>query len=138
MSNRLPFSGSAGFSRLLPRYGMALLVLLCAGSLRAGEVEVIKDVVYGKCGGEDLLLDLVKPKDNGGAPLPGIVFMHGGGWKGGDKNAGIWILGRPCPPRRLCLPAPAAVDGTAEACHGPHRHHAGLYPGGMEGLRVGV
>lgn len=92
MSNRLPFSGSAGFSRLLPRYGMALLVLLCAGSLRAGEVEVIKDVVYGKGGGEDLLLDLVKPKDNGGAPRPGIVFLHGGGWKGGDKNAGIWIL----------------------------------------------
>jgi acetyl esterase/lipase len=44
------------------------------------------DVVYGKGGGRDLKLDLFLPKA-GPSPRPGIVFIHGGGWSGGNRHA---------------------------------------------------
>jgi len=48
-------------------------------------VEMKRDVAYGKGGGRDLKLDLFVPKD-GPTPRPGIVFIHGGGWKGGHRR----------------------------------------------------
>lgn len=36
--------------------------------------------------GVDLHLDIVAPEDDGGAPRPAIVFVHGGGWIGGEKT----------------------------------------------------
>lgn len=39
-----------------------------------------RNVVYGHGGAFNLLLDLYRPRLNGG-PLPGIVFIHGGGWE---------------------------------------------------------
>ena len=48
-------------------------------------VHVQKNVEYGREGGELLLLDLYAPTDDKPAPRPGIVFIHGGGWSGGDK-----------------------------------------------------
>ena len=45
-----------------------------------------KDVVYGKGGGRDLKLDLSLPKE-GTEPRPAIVFVHGGGWQGGNRGA---------------------------------------------------
>lgn len=44
------------------------------------------DVVYGKGAGEDLKLNLGRPKEQSG-PLPCIVLIHGGGWAAGNKNA---------------------------------------------------
>src|SRR5262249_25612572 len=49
------------------------------------EVEIIKDVVYGNAGGEDLKLDLAAPKGLDHA-VPLIVWIHGGAWKGGNKE----------------------------------------------------
>lgn len=46
----------------------------------------IKDVVYGSSGGRKLDLDIVLRKDPPEKPRPAIVFIHGGSWKGGDKN----------------------------------------------------
>ena len=49
---------------------------------------VERDLKYGSVGGRDLLLDLYRPKTNT-KTLPVIVWIHGGGWKGGRKgNAG--------------------------------------------------
>jgi len=48
-------------------------------------VKVEKNVEYGKEGGENLLLDLYTPIDDRIQLRPGIVFIHGGGWTGGDK-----------------------------------------------------
>ncbi len=36
-------------------------------------------------------LDLARPKDAAPHPRPAIVFIHGGGWRGGDKRAGNFI-----------------------------------------------
>ncbi len=48
-------------------------------------VVVEKDIAYGKVGTEDLKLDLARPEHAEGL-LPGIVFIHGGGWVGGDRG----------------------------------------------------
>lgn len=49
-------------------------------------VQVRNDIVYGKGGGEDLLLDIAMPV-NAEQPLPCIVVLHGGGWFAGDKSS---------------------------------------------------
>jgi len=49
------------------------------------DVEVQNDVEYGKVGDRALVLDLYSPKDHS-KPHPGLLFIHGGGWKGGDKS----------------------------------------------------
>ena len=43
-----------------------------------------KDVVYASPGGRDLRMDLFRPASGGN--FPGIVFVHGGGWKSGSKT----------------------------------------------------
>lgn len=48
-------------------------------------VTVEKDIIYGKAGDTELKLDLYLPKP-GGPARPGIVFIHGGGWRGGSKG----------------------------------------------------
>lgn len=46
-----------------------------------------RDVVYGQGGGKALKLDFYPPSDTGGRGLaPVIVFLHGGGWRIGDKK----------------------------------------------------
>lgn len=49
-------------------------------------VEVTRDVEYGNPGGKrPLLLDLYRPKESA-KPVPALIFIHGGGWKGGKKD----------------------------------------------------
>jgi acetyl esterase/lipase len=45
-----------------------------------------RDIVYGKAGEMPLHLDLYRPREESPAPLPCIVFLHGGGWFTGDKR----------------------------------------------------
>jgi acetyl esterase/lipase len=49
-----------------------------------------RDIPYANTENPRQKLDLYLPKDRkeGGKPLPLIVFIHGGGWKAGDKAAG--------------------------------------------------
>lgn len=49
-------------------------------------VRVEKNVEYGRESGEPLLLDLYAPTEERPGLRPGIVFIHGGGWAGGDKT----------------------------------------------------
>lgn len=58
----------------------------------AEKVVIERDVEYGRAGDRPLLLDIVRPKQPGDKPLPVIVFVHGGGWQGGDKRGGIGML----------------------------------------------
>ncbi len=48
-------------------------------------VEFTRDVVYGTGGGEELKLNLSRPKGAAG-PLPCVVVIHGGGWAGGNRT----------------------------------------------------
>lgn len=51
-------------------------------------VEVVRDVEYGKVAGTPLLLDIYRPKERSKEPIPAVIFIHGGGWKAGDKADG--------------------------------------------------
>ena len=62
-------------------------------------VEVLKDIEYAKPNGISLKLDLYRPKA-AKEPVPVIVFVHGGGWKNGNKD-----------------PGGGGLDGTAWVCH---------------------
>ncbi len=44
-----------------------------------------KDLVYSKVDGRELHLDLVRPTASG-TPTPFIIWLHGGGWRQGDRK----------------------------------------------------
>ena len=48
-------------------------------------VEEIKDIQYGDGDGTPLYLDLYLPQDRK-EPVPGLIFIHGGGWAGGKRS----------------------------------------------------
>lgn len=48
------------------------------------EVKAVRDVPYAHPGGKPLLLDLFLPQQI--SPLPVIVWLHGGGWRLGDRR----------------------------------------------------
>ncbi len=49
-------------------------------------VEKHADVTYASIGDRDLLLDVYLPASRSDRPIPAIVWVHGGGWRGGSKN----------------------------------------------------
>src|SRR5712692_10235418 len=49
-------------------------------------VTVERDLVYARYGDREMKLDLYRPA-SGAGPFPAIVFIHGGGWSAGNKNA---------------------------------------------------
>ncbi len=51
------------------------------------QVEVIKNVEYGQADGESLKLDVYQLPAQSDTLRPGVVFVHGGGWTGGDKGS---------------------------------------------------
>lgn len=53
-------------------------------------VTFIPDIAYRE-GNEAWKLDLAMPQERGGAPRPAIVFIHGGGWRNGDKRAASFL-----------------------------------------------
>ena len=42
-------------------------------------------IEYGRVGDKSLQLDLYRPSESA-KPLPGLIFIHGGGWKAGDRS----------------------------------------------------
>ncbi|MBV5316016.1 MAG: alpha/beta hydrolase [Prolixibacteraceae bacterium] len=48
-------------------------------------VEEIKNIEYKNSNGKSLQIDLYKPKQMS-KPAPLLVFIHGGGWKGGQRS----------------------------------------------------
>lgn len=79
------------------RIVIAILIALaiCLPAIAQGQqripadVEVIRDVEYGNGGDVSLKLDIVRPKTQPKDPMPFVIFIHGGGWKAGDKQTGI-------------------------------------------------
>ncbi len=49
-------------------------------------VDVKRDVVYARYGAREMRLDLFLPKQGVGS-FPTVVYVHGGGWSGGNKTA---------------------------------------------------
>ncbi|HUJ44766.1 MAG TPA: alpha/beta hydrolase [Opitutaceae bacterium] len=57
-------------------------LLLGAGWGRAQE-RLVRDIEYGRAGGESLRLDASVPDGSGSHPI--AILVHGGGWSSGDK-----------------------------------------------------
>ncbi len=53
------------------------------------DVTYIEDLVYGRVKGAGLLADVAYPKSD--KPLPAIISVHGGRWRGGHKKDGSTI-----------------------------------------------
>ncbi len=53
------------------------------------DVAVSRDVVFGRGGGRSLKMDIVRPKERGEDALPVYVWIHGGGWRQGNKEGGL-------------------------------------------------
>lgn len=51
------------------------------------DVEVLMDIEYGKGGDTPLKLNLIRPKKQPAKPMPVIMWIHGGSWIGGNKDA---------------------------------------------------
>jgi acetyl esterase/lipase len=51
------------------------------------------DIAYRPGGSKAWRLDLAQPKQKSDKSRPGIVFVHGGGWRSGDKRTGSFING---------------------------------------------
>lgn len=83
---RSKISTSALLSPALLIAGLALgFGPLASAAEPTTEVVVEKDIVYGKVENDDLKLDLARPEHATGL-LPGIVYIHGGGWSGGNRG----------------------------------------------------
>ncbi|MCX6897172.1 MAG: alpha/beta hydrolase [Verrucomicrobia bacterium] len=56
-------------------------------------IEVIHDVEIGKGGGRTLHAEIARPKNPPPAPMPAVLFIHGGGWQEGThKQNGAAVL----------------------------------------------
>lgn len=72
------------------RIAIACLMTVCVAavvtvSADEPEIDLQKNVVYGQVDDRELTLHLAKPK-NLASPAPVIVYIHGGGWRMGDKD----------------------------------------------------
>ncbi|MCI0363118.1 MAG: alpha/beta hydrolase [Phycisphaerales bacterium] len=59
-----------------------------------GNIQLTRDVVYGQATTDDgatieLKMDTAFLKQSDGKPMPAIVYIHGGGWRGGSKEVGL-------------------------------------------------
>ncbi|QGJ69272.1 Carboxylesterase type B [Planctomycetales bacterium 10988] len=61
-----------------------VLLSTIAQADETGTVKVERDLVYAEVDGNALKLDLYLPKTDHPAPL--VVWIHGGGWRGGSKK----------------------------------------------------
>lgn len=76
-----------------------LFVLAGMATLAAGQappgVKVVKNLVYAKPAGKELLLDLYLP-ESAPRPMPVVVWIYGGAWRAGSKDDGqargtLWL-----------------------------------------------
>jgi len=70
-----------------PELTMVLVFLFSLGPAQVGAHTdspiMHSNVEYGRAAGEKLLLDVCEPNSDG--PFPVAIYVHGGGWTGGDK-----------------------------------------------------
>lgn len=124
----------------IPWFGAAV-VLVSVGAASAQETAAASkvvsehDLVYSKVGDTELKLDLARPAEGEG-PFPGVIVIHGGAWRAGDKASNRPLLAAFAqrgyvaisPQYRFCPkePFPAQVHDVKAAVRWL-RSHAGDY-----------
>src|SRR5215468_652828 len=64
---------------------LGLVVWLVVARDRDSAIIFERDLIYGKGGDTALHLNLAMPK-SGNGPFPAVVFLHGKGWRAGDRS----------------------------------------------------
>lgn len=64
--------------------GIVTLACLLPALASGQNVVVKKELIYGRAHGSALLADIGYPEN--GEDLPAIIYVHGGRWRGGDRN----------------------------------------------------
>ena len=75
------YTAETTWRKLAPKYPFIKI----ASSDVPDSVEAVRDIVYVRYGERALALDLYLPKARAGKPVPGIVLVHGGGWRSGMR-----------------------------------------------------
>lgn len=75
------YTAETTYAKLAPRYPFIRI----ASRAVPATVRAVTDVTYVRRGAHDLQLDLYLPAARAAAPLPAIVFVHGGGWRTGVR-----------------------------------------------------
>jgi acetyl esterase/lipase len=57
-------------------------------------VTIITDVEFGKVGSRTLNMHVLRPRILPKDPLPVVVFIYGGAWRGGSRDQGVPFLSR--------------------------------------------
>ncbi|HEX2185550.1 MAG TPA: alpha/beta hydrolase [Chloroflexota bacterium] len=89
-------------------------------------VELREGIVFARPPGKTLALDLFLPRRRPAAPRPGIVYVHGGGWRGGHRQA-FW--------RQAAHLADLGLPGITITYRFAPEHR---YPAQLEDVRAGV
>ena len=75
------YTAQTTYTKLVKHYPF----ISVASSEAPASVEALRGITYASHGGRDLQLDLYLPKARAGKALPGIVLVHGGGWRTGVR-----------------------------------------------------
>lgn len=75
------YSAATTYKKLAPAYPFIRI----AGSEAPASVRAMTGITYVQRGGHALQLDLYLPVQPKAGPVPGIVFVHGGGWRAGVR-----------------------------------------------------
>jgi acetyl esterase/lipase len=76
-----PYTAETTYAKLIKKYPFIHI----AGSELPASVRAVRDITYIKRGDHALQLDLYLPAQKAAAPLPAVVFVHGGGWQSGNR-----------------------------------------------------
>lgn len=57
-----------------------------AASKGLADVRLLEDQVYAEHAGVELRLDLALPPEGAPGPYPALLFLHGGGWRAGNRE----------------------------------------------------
>ena len=80
-----PPPGYASRLAIMAAFGSSKLELIDQNAPLPDGVVLEKDIEYGNANGHPLQLDLYRPANLNG-PVPALLFIHGGGWKGGKRR----------------------------------------------------
>jgi acetyl esterase/lipase len=75
------YTAATTYKKLAPAYPFIRI----AGSEVPASVRAVTGITYIQRGGHALQLDLYLPAHATASPAPGIVFVHGGGWRAGVR-----------------------------------------------------
>jgi len=84
------------------------------------------DVTFGRGGQRDLKLDLYHQADRAESPVPAVVFIHGGGWHGGEKESYRDMAAQVASHGYLCISVDYRLAGE------------GPFPAALEDCKCGV